>query len=160
MDSEPPVSAEPSQKLRPFQFSLATMFVITAAFAIVLAICFTVPDPWSGGAFLLLICAFPVALFVAIKYGSGTVAVFSTGAIVPTAVCLIGLMLDRRWPMLLDSYHASPAMDRVVQLVDWLREEARIGSNWRPMAVTCWAAGVVIGVVCIGVRQFVQRGRR
>jgi hypothetical protein len=163
MNSASPVSADPSPTPRPFQFSLATMFVITAAFAIFLMLCFTLPDPWSGAAWLVLTIATPPVLAVIIKFGPGGLAAFSIGAIVPTSMSLAGLVLNREWESLprTAGYASWPApgllSDRFAVLGNWIVGTARIGALWRPIALTSLVAAIVVGLLCVGARRWVQR---
>jgi hypothetical protein len=147
---------------RPFQFSLATMFVITAAFAIFLMICFTLPEPWSGAAWLVLTIAAPPVLAVIIKFGPGGLSAFSIGAIVPTGMSLVGLVIDKQWEFVLPrstGYVLMPSSygDRWAILMNWIAGATHIGSTWRPIALTSWAAALVVGLLCVVVRRWVRR---
>jgi hypothetical protein len=156
MHSDLPESSEYSPKPRPFQFSLATMFVMTTAFALVLAICFTLPDPWSGAIWLVLTVATPPVLAVVIRFGPGRLAAFSIGAVVPTSMSLAGLVLNKEWEALPRSSGYVNG-DRLVVLGNWIMGTARIGALWRPIALSSWDAAILVGLLSVGVRRLVQR---
>jgi hypothetical protein len=161
VDLNSPRSEESSAKARPFQFNLATMFVITAAFAIILMICFTLPDPWSGAAWLILTIATPPVLAVIIKFGPGGLAAFCIGAIVPTGMSLAGMLLRKDWqsatPYPGYGWPSVQMGSRLALLGNWIEETSRIGAAWRPIAVSSFAAAILIGLLCVVVRRWVQR---
>jgi hypothetical protein len=164
MDSDQRSSSEPSPKPRPFQFSLATMFVMMTAFALVLAICFMLPDPWSGAIWLVLTVATPPVLAVVIRFGPERLAAFCIGALVPTGMSLAGLILNKEWEYALprsSGYVTWPAPsytgDRLVVLGNWLVGTAKMGALWRPIALSSWVAAIVVGLLCVVVRRWVRR---
>jgi hypothetical protein len=160
MDSDRPPSPDTSPNSRPFQFSLATTFVFTAAFSILFGAVFTLPDGWSGFIILSLIVALPPALIVAMKYGTGNIPAFCIGAFVPAGMCFALLILDRRWESVYSLLRSQRNVTPTDTILSWFLAMANFGVNWRPMAVISWAAAIMIGLICVVVRRWVQRGER
>ncbi len=146
---------------RPFQFSLAALFFVTALVAVAFGVCFTLPDMLAGFLVFLLIMILPAIEIVAMKYGSGSLPPFCIGAIFPSGMCLIGILFDRTWTSLFNSMSGSYGLglERTPwhAIGDWLIIVSSMGRFWRPMAVTSWFAAAFIGLVCVGVRWLLQR---
>lgn len=154
------------QRRLPAQFSLATIFIITAAVAFVLGIVLVFPDWVAGIAILFLIFLVPAALLIAAQYGPGAWTAFSIGALMPTATISIGLTFT-----FFAYVVKSPGFEFVgVKLIapttvnerlepfsDWLAACVAIGVYCRPIVVISWAIAVVNGIVCVGIRRFILR---
>lgn len=153
---------------RPGQFSLATIFIVTAAVAFVLGIVFVFPDWLAGFAVLFLMFAVPAAFVVCAKYGPGSWSAFCVGALLPTATLLIGLAFTifmfieepggagRRAA----NWATVPTVgDRLEPYGKWLVASVTVGILWRPIVVLSWAIAILNGILCVGIRRFILRRR-
>jgi hypothetical protein len=161
METNLPVGARPPRGLKAGQFSLRTIFVITAVLAFVMELWVVLPDVISGPAVFGLVLAVPSTLAVVAKYGSGSWPAFCIGAIVPTGMSLVGLMLAGQWSEVLSRANVfSPSSiqpNRWDTLFGWIKAIAEMGRYWLPVAILSWFAAVLIGILCVGVRRIVQR---
>ncbi len=150
----------------PGQFSLAAIFIVTAAVAFVLGIIFVFPDWLAGIAVLFLMFAVPAALVVGAKFGPANWTAFCVGALVPMATILIGLaftiFMFVQEPTAMARGAASrftspPNGDRLEPYGEWLIACVRIGIVWRSIVFTTWAFAILNGILCVGVRRFILR---
>lgn len=158
MDVEPP---ERRSAGRPFQFSLATLFVLTTALAVGFGVCFAVPASFAGVFVFILILILPAVAVVAMKYGTGSLPSFCIGALFPLSMCLAGLLFDPTLRSLLNRmqghYGLSQEPHAWQAIGDWLVIVAVMGNDWRAMAVTSWFVAALVGLICVGVRRYLER---
>ena len=88
MDTARQPSSELSLNPRPFQFSLATVFVLFVLVSLAGGICFALPEGIAAGAVLFLIPTVPALLLTGAMVSSGYWRTFSIGAIFPTVMVL------------------------------------------------------------------------
>ena len=161
METDPTVGARLPHGLKAGQFSLRTVFVITAVLAVVMELWVVLPDVISGPLVFFLVLAVPSALAVVAKYGSGSWPAFCIGAIIPTGMSLVGLMFAAQWSEVLSRANvlsqSSLQATRWDALFGWIKAIAEMGRYWLPVAILSWFAAVVIGILCVGVRRIVQR---
>jgi hypothetical protein len=159
MDADLPEVRGAGPETRLFQFSLATLFFLTTVLAVILGVCFAIPNWLAGTLVILLMLVVPAVLVVSIKYGSGRLPAFCIGAIFPSGMCLIGFLMDGHWTSLLEAMrgYGAAAPDAWTAIGEWLNVTSQMGRFWRPMAVTSWIAAVFIGFVCVGMRHFLRR---
>ena len=149
MSSEDPESDSGEAGPLPMQFSLRTMFVLTACVAVACTVLFAVPDPLAVPLLLALTIAVPAVLATFVIYGRGYLRTFCIGALFPTATALYA----SAWFLgfcLLDA-----------DVSDWYElatEDAAVVYRW--YAGISWVLAVVIGLICVGARWLVAGKKR
>jgi hypothetical protein len=160
MDADSPEVGGAGPETRLFQFSLATLYFLTTVLAIILSVCFAIPNWLAGILVVLLMLVVPAALVVYITYGSGRLPAFCIGAIFPSGVCLIGFQWigpGQAYSKRCAVTDPHPRLTRGLRSAEWLNAASQMARFWRPMAVTSWIAAVFIGFICVGVRRFLRR---
>ena len=133
-------------------FSLRTMLVVIAAFGVVFAEFFAVPE-WLAtllGSFLNL--ALPAILAVGIVFGRNYCRAFCIGAIVP-AICTCLASFEKTLPI-----WTSLKDFRSVGLHIWLEYYAEGAVEQKTLLGIAMSYGTMIGLTCIAVRWLFARG--
>jgi hypothetical protein len=152
---------KPGPQLQSSQFSLAAIFILTAAFAFILGLVFVFPDWLAGPIIVFLILAVPAVLAVCAKYGPDSWTAFCVGALVPTGTVLIGVGLTfisyGNFARAGAGALSPTATNQLLAFGQWLAAIAMLGIAWRPIALTSWAVATLIGILCVNVRRFILR---
>jgi len=132
------------QRCRPFQFSLRTMFAITAFVALACAVLFQVPARVAGPTFVLCSAAFAAMLTTILIYGSSYQRTFCIGALFPLAVLLqpVNPVFGFGYVNLLNAF------------ADVTEENLGV---IRPFLAFVWASSILVGLLCVAVRWAIER---
>lgn len=171
METEDVPQADCTQPPRPAQFSLAALFIATAAVAFVFGLVFVIPYWLAGPLMLILIPAIPGMLIVAARCGSAGASAFCIGALMPTGACLLcfairtvssveRLLQPDNYPFSTQSPVPKGTLaDPLTPFGKWLTAATEVGVAWRPVIITSWLLAVVVGILCLNTRRFLLRGK-
>jgi hypothetical protein len=162
MDSDVRCSPEPPVKSRPFQFSLATLFLLLLLASLAGGICFALPEGIAAAVVLFLIPCIPAMLLTCALTGAGYLRTFSIGAMFPTLMTMVVFVALFNGPPLATSQAymiASEPNAKERTLENWREWAFAMGIASRPAAVASWAAGLLTGLSCIGARWAITRKR-
>ncbi len=128
---------------RPFQFSLRTMFAMTACWAIACAVLFQVPS-WAALPVLVLCSvAYSAVLTTVLIYGHSYLRTFCVGALF-----LSVFLLPPISPL------SGYKLFAVTKFTDLTEED------FRPVRVIFgvgWLSSILVGLLCVGVRRAIER---
>jgi hypothetical protein len=133
-----------------FQFSIATLLLITTATAVVCALVFQIPSNISLPAMVFLsVAVFPAMWTTMIVFGRGYQRAFGIGAMFPAIILVFfGVIMIGESNVLSSS---GPRFDRSSDDYFILRL----------VLLLCWTSDVVVGLVCMAVRwALVKRHQR
>jgi hypothetical protein len=85
------------------------MFVLTTVLAVVMALCFVVPDLLAGIAVFLVVLFLSAAFAIGAKYGSQRLSAICIGALVPIGGSACGLIANSHWQGVLSDLGSSSA---------------------------------------------------
>ena len=138
------VAAEPQSPIPPrFQFGLSTLFWITTLTAIACALSFTIPADFAIPIMMFIsVAILPAVWATVIIYGRGYQRTFGIGAIFPSGTLLFSMSFAR-----FGLFNGMGGMGR---------EEFFI----RLLLLGFWLTSILVGVVCMGVRRFVEKRQR
>ena len=138
----------------PWQFSMKTLLVVTAATAVALAIVVSLPNAIAVPVMLCLAIGIPAFLTVIVIYGSGYQRTFCIGALFPACA-----MLHATGWLLFFSIIEGPG--NLEDLGRWLEFFDEISAPYRVYTGAAWLLAIVVGFVAVGVRwQLEARAQR
>jgi hypothetical protein len=138
-----------------FQFSLATLLWLTLAVACALALLVGMPSAVAVPILICLAIGVPAVLTTVLVYGRGYVRAFCTGALFPTGIFLYAT----GWVFGLTIIEG-PRPGTMDSLAEWFEFFEEIGTPYRVYAGAAWALGLIVGLVCVGVRRVALSGWR
>jgi Na+-translocating ferredoxin:NAD+ oxidoreductase RnfE subunit len=133
-------NSEPQTGIPPrFQFGLSTLMWITTVTGIVCALSFTIPGEIAIPIMLFIsVGVLPAVWTTVIVYGRGYQRTFGIGALFPSSVLLLMVPFGRLEPFRWGGMRGEEALIRMLML-------------------GFWVASLLVGVVCIGVRKFLEK---
>jgi hypothetical protein len=163
MNSDLPTSLQSSATARPFQFSLATVFLLFVLVSLAGGICFALPEGIAAGLVIFLVPAIPAMLLTSAIVSSGYGRTFSIGAMFPTVMVLPILIVFIVAPLLgATEKFVLPGDPNATEqtLENWRAIAGAMGIAVRPPAVASWAAALLTGLFCVAIRWAVRRSVR
>ncbi len=133
---------------RPFQFSLRTMFIVTAVVALICGGLFAPLQFVAFGTMAALAILIPMALTIAIVYARGYLRTFCVGAMFPAGTVLLPLLMENGLYLPLSALSSTDPLD----------QEGRVAVA---IYVALYLAFIVLcGLVAIGVRWMIESPQR
>ena len=129
----------------PVQFSLRSMFLLTAVVAVACSVLFVLPLIVAVPVLLLLVIAVPAVLTTKVVYGTGYQRTFCIGALFPAGVVLFATA----WFPGLWLANVPPTPRSLSDFADWT---GKIGDYYRCLVGMSWVLSVVVGSLCVAVR--------
>jgi hypothetical protein len=160
MNSDLPTSLHSSATSRPFQFSLATVFVLFVLVSLTGGICFAMPDGIAAGVVIFLIPTIPAMLLTGAMAGSGYWRTFSIGAMFPAIMAMPILIIFVVDVLLSATEKVFMSGDSKQALEIWRDLASVLGISLRPPAVASWAAAMLTGLLCVATCWAVTRKRK
>lgn len=151
MASHPPERSADDDRAGSAQFGLGALLAATAAAAVACSLFFSMPPEVATPALILITLVLPVVVTTVLVYGRGYQRTFCLGAIFPAGTMLVCTSL-----MLL--IHSVSAYQN--DMNRWGEFAEKVGPYYRPYVGMAWGACIVLGLLAVGVRWLVERGRR
>jgi hypothetical protein len=149
-DTSPVGRAAPSEADGPWQYSLKTLLVVTAAVAVALSIIVSSPDWIAVPMLMLLAIAVPALLTSVLVYGSGYQRTFCLGALFPTGIALYAT----GWAMGLALVDGD-----LDDLGEWLEFFEAAGNPYRVYSASAWLLAIAVGSAAVAIRRRLEARR-
>jgi len=133
-----PCSEPDAEPHGPWQYSIQSLLILTAAVAVGCSVVFGLPDWAAGLLFLFLALTLPPVLLVVLRHGNPDQKAFALGALFPACAMLFSLVTSARmW-------------------VPW--NDLELESTVRFVLLLIWfGGGGGIGALCVFVRRWLER---
>lgn len=142
---EPPVRESDADSTH--RFSVRGLFAFTTLVTVSVGFLVAAPDLMAGVVLAFVIVALPMTLTIILIHGQSFQQTFCIGALFPAVTVLFSFA----WSLGLVMLDAPPAPGNFEEFFE------DMGQRWRPYAAMSWVSVLVLGLLSVGLRVFIER---
>jgi hypothetical protein len=142
-----------AQRPRPrWQFSVRALFGLTICVAVACSVLFAMPDRAAAASIVVISVLLPAMLTTAAICGGGYQRTFCIGALFPASFLLFGFAVQSLWML-------PEVLGKGVLSMANPYDAGNLAFWFRVQAGGCWGSSIIAGLLCLGVRRLIEKGR-